>query len=55
MADVHDFKSTSKRICAKVFKGEAHDWQIGFTKVFIKVSSYMHMHIQHSYVDHTVA
>ncbi len=37
MADIHDFKSTSKRICSKVFKGTTHDWQIGYTKVFIKV------------------
>ncbi len=37
MSDIHDFKSTSKRICSKVFRGESHDWQIGYTKVFIKV------------------
>ena len=35
MADVTDFKMTSRRICKRVL-GD-HDWQIGRTKVFIKV------------------
>jgi myosin-7 len=37
LADVKDFKYTSKRICNRVMEG--HDWQIGYTKVFLKVCS----------------
>ena len=35
MVDVTDCKMTSRRICKKVLGN--HDWQIGKTKVFIKV------------------
>jgi len=36
MCDVTDFKYTSKVLCNKVL-GDTHDWQIGRTKVFLKV------------------
>lgn len=35
LSDVKDFKYTSKMICNRVMEG--HDWQIGYTKVFLKV------------------
>lgn len=35
-SDVTDFKYTSKSLCTRVL-GETHDWQIGYTKVFLKV------------------
>lgn len=37
LSDVKDFKYTSKMICNRVMEG--HDWQIGHTKVFLKVQS----------------
>ena len=36
MCDVTDFKYTSKVLCNRVL-GDTHDWQIGITKVFLKV------------------
>lgn len=38
-SDVTDFKYTSKSLCTRVL-GDTHDWQIGYTKVFLKVRSY---------------
>ena len=35
LAEVKDFKYTSKMICNRVMEG--HDWQVGYTKVFLKV------------------
>ena len=36
MVDVTDAKYTAKMLCNKVL-GDTHDWQIGRTKVFLKV------------------
>ena len=36
MTDVTDFKYSARVLCNRVL-GEAHDWQIGRTKVFLKV------------------
>lgn len=44
LSEVRDFKSTSKTICNRIFVGRSHDWQIGYTKVFLKVISLSHMH-----------
>ena len=38
LQDVVDFKQTSRRICARVMQ-DKRDWQIGYNKVFLKVSS----------------
>ena len=35
LSDVKDYKYTCKMICNRVLEG--HDWQIGYTKVFLKV------------------
>ena len=40
MVDVTDCKMTSRRICKRVLSD--HDWQIGRTKVFIKVNLNRH-------------
>ena len=37
MQDITDFKQTSRRICARVLQ-DKRDWQIGYHKVFLKVS-----------------
>lgn len=39
MTEITDFKYTSKLICNRVLR-EEHDWQIGITKVFLKVCAY---------------
>lgn len=39
LCDVTDFKYTSKMLCNRVLKDE-HDWQIGVSKVFLKVRWY---------------
>lgn len=40
MVDVTDFKYTAKMLCNKAL-GEGHDWQIGRSKVFLKVHMYV--------------
>lgn len=42
--EITDFKYTSKLICNRVLR-EEHDWQIGITKVFLKVRTYMYMRV----------
>ena len=37
--EVSDFKQASRRICARVLQ-DTRDWQIGHTKVFLKVGKY---------------
>ena len=39
LADVVDFKQTSRRICTRVL--QERDWQIGHHKVFLKVCMYI--------------